>query len=223
MQIVEDRELRALALDALRVEYHMAERRPGLHQSELAYCLSKTYWERTDPSPFTETEVLLFAIGFGMERVVLAREVQPEPLEIDGIHLSLDTIKLFGPADLKTTRKRAAGRKGEDGFQLSDGWVKQFKTYAYGIKVLEFGVVIIHLIEPALSAYRLHFTQEELDENWEWLLQRKATLDQMLAADDPQPFRHNEDWECDHCRYKLKCQLSASIRPSNVVDIRGGN
>lgn len=258
MIITEDPALRTQALAALANEYNMASHRPGLHQSELSYCLTKSFWDRTSPLPLTEKEILLFSIGFGMERVILAREEIPKELILDGISCSLDTISLFGPADLKTTRMRAKGRKGEDGFQPPDGWKRQFMAYRYVLNkqmckcghekkyhwipakwrdqngpvpcwdclnkecknfesdptysVHDFGVIIIHLVEPEISAYRFQFSDQEMEENWSRLLDRSNQLESMLASNDPMPFTTNEEWECTHCRYKLMCQLEASKR-----------
>jgi hypothetical protein len=249
-----DPELRKQALLELRAEYKLDLDRPGLHQSSLSGCLTRSYNDKVDFIPPSDKQVGLFTIGFAFERVLLAQENRPEPFEVDGITLSLDTMYLFGPSDLKTTRKRAAGRKGENGFQMPEGWRRQFAAYLYGINAAfcdcghlrtdhefgwcqykgcvdphavvdrrqyDFGVVVLHLIEPEITAWRLTFTPEELEENWNWLLQRKRQLEWMLAHEDPQPFQHNADWECDDCVYSLRCGLQASLsglqKPSSLV------
>lgn len=254
MIITEDPALRTQALAALQVEYGMTSHRPGLHQSELSYCLTKSFWDRTAPLPLTEKEIVLFAIGFAAERVMLSREETPKELILDGISCSLDTISLFGPADLKTTRMRAKGRKGEDGFQPPEGWRHQFMAYRYALNRItieakmaalkleqevdfygryqfrqdvidlwvyadslpkvehDFGVIIIHLVEPEISAYRFQFSDEEMEANWARLMTRKTQLESMLETNDPRPFTTNSDWECTHCRYKLQCELTASQR-----------
>lgn len=239
MKIEADAELRKQALGALRSEYNMEVQRPGLHQSELSHCLSLSYWDRTDPQPIDETRVLLFAVGFGLERVLLGREQTPEPIVLDGITLSLDSLKLFGPVDLKSTRMRAAGRKGEDGFQFPPGWIRQMAAYRYTLNQLipdasvslyeatddsqSFGVIVVHLVEPEISAWRITYTPEELQSHWDWLLQRKVALERMLATESPEPFHHNEEWECGQgtnhsCSRLLSCQLFASLHPpENVI------
>jgi hypothetical protein len=261
MQFVADPELRTKALLELRLEYGMDVQRPGLHQSQLTHCLTQTYWDKTDPAPPNDKQVLLFAIGFMFERVILSREETPGPIEIDGITMSLDTVGLFGPADIKSTRMRAAGRKGAGGFQPPSSWEYQFKTYRYALNQVmcwcghrqdkhnagpynscsecafetnnmacnafeaspsyDFGVVVLHLVEPEITAWRYTFTQEELESNWNYLLQRKNQLQWMLAHEDPQPFKHNQSYECETCNHSLKCGLLASVqslqKPSNVM------
>jgi hypothetical protein len=224
-----DPELRSKALLELRLEYGMDVQRPGLHQSQLSHCLTQSYWDITDPSPPNDKQVLLFAIGFMFERVILSREETPGAIEIDGITMSLDTVGLFGPADTKSTRMRAAGRKAEGKFVPPESWKYQFMAYRYalnrstGSTEMDFGVVVLHLIEPEITAWRYTFTQEELESNWAYLLQRKSQLEWMLAHQDPQPFKHNQSYECETCQHSLKCGLLASVqslqKPETVLSL----
>ncbi len=216
MIFAEDPELRTAALQMLRDKYKMDTPREGLHQSQLSHCLTLSYHDMTDPLPPTDQEVKLYAIGFAFEEVLLATEQTPKAITMDGISLSLDSTDLFGPIDTKTTRMRAAGRKGEGGFQLPEGWRRQFATYAKALGVLSFGIVVMHLVEPELTAWRVSYTQQELDDNWAWYLDRASALESMLAAGDPQTYLWNAEqkpgsWDCEHCRYSLRCQLQASI------------
>src|ERR1700749_859887 len=116
MQISPDDQLQRAAVEALRSEDNMGVPRSGVHQSVLSHCLTRSYWDATDPEPITEKQVMYFALGFGMERVIFDRDHET-PIVVDGITLSLDDITKFGGGvDLKTTRMSAKGRKGEDGF-----------------------------------------------------------------------------------------------------------
>ncbi len=216
--------LRTEALNLIREEYGMNVRRPGVHQSELSHCLTLSYYDRTEPLALTDREAMLFAIGFAAERVMLRLgEVQPEAIEVDGITMSLDSINLLSsPFDLKTSRLRAAGRKGEGGFQAPLGWVRQFASYLVALNSLTdterltFSAVVMHLVEPELTAWNLEYTHNELAEHWGWLTTRHSQLDSMFASGNPMPFTSNEEWECgtgtDHqCRYLYRCQLWKSI------------
>ncbi len=236
MQIEPAPDLRASMVQALRDEYLNDRSGDGFHQSELAHCLTKSYRDRLEPMPPTDHEIKLFAIGFGMERVILRHhEPAPEPFEVDGITLSLDSLGLLGmPLDIKTTRMRAAGRKGEDGFQLPEGWKRQFAAYRYGLNVqrvaagltpeYHFGVICYHLIEPEVTAWQVIYTHNELVEHWQWLLGRKATLGRLLADRVPEPFQHNDgqspdSWECKGCCHSLTCQLEASLESLSKEEV----
>jgi hypothetical protein len=217
MQVTEDPQLKQQVVAALRTEFGMDSHRPGMHQSELSYCLTKAYWERTAPMPPTETEVTLWSIGFALERVIFVGQQQPEPLVLDGVTLSLDSLSLFGPVDLKSTRMRANGRKGEGGFQVPDRWKKQMAAYTYALIMLglatepSFGIVVMHLVEPKITAWQLTWEMHELAEHWAWLMDRSNQLENMLATQQPMPYQSNESWECEHCRYSLMCSMQKSL------------
>jgi hypothetical protein len=69
--------------------------------------------------------------------------------------------------------------------------------------------------KPTLHAYRLEFTQEELEDNWIWLVSRAELFKDLLKrrTDDPTelllppplslPLSH--EWECTECSYKEEC------------------
>lgn len=247
MQVNPDPQLQAAAVQALRDEYNLGTPRGGIHQSQLSHCLTRSFYDATDPEPITEKLVMYYAIGFAMERVIFDRGHE-QAIVVDGITLSLDDITKFGGGvDLKTTRKAANGRKGEDGFQFPETWERQFAAYVYGLNQLcecghvghqrpdftslkcetdsclcrgfkqvppayDFGVIVIHLVSAELRAYRVTYTHNELVENWAWLLTRYDQYLSMLAANDPQPFLHNESYECSDCPYYTRCALTASIK-----------
>lgn len=264
---------------ALRDEYMTDRLRPGLHMSQLIYCLSKTWWDHHDPEPPTDREVSLWSIGFAMERVMIHR-MHLEPLVLDGIHMTPD-FKLVEVADLKTTRKaptvsngcavcgepyrgHSASRMGHVyeptsmPFQFPAGWKRQFMAYRHGLNqltckcghslghhqhngyrnparkgamrdcygglskcdckqfqpaaVVAFDVVVMHLIQAEVTTWRVYFTQQELEDNWSWILQRANDLENMNAAQDPMPYQHlGFEGECSNCRYQLKCGLYASL------------
>ena len=240
MKIESNPDLRLRALEAIRVEYGISAQRPGLHQSELSYCLTKSYWNKTDYTPPDDKAAVMFAIGFAMERVLLERS-HPDPIEIDGITMSLDSLTAFEmPVDLKTTRKGSEtsggcgvcgepykghswasnGHKYVKGemvpFEMPEGWKRQAAAYRYALNrhriqsSYDFHFLVIHLVEADATAWTVTFTPQELEDNWNRLLQRKKLLQTMLDKGDPAPFTTNEDWECEHCPYLLRCQLQAS-------------
>lgn len=78
--------------------------------------------------------------------------------------------------------------------------------------VLAFDVVVMHLIQAELTTWRVYFTPQELEDNWTWILQRANDLESMNAGQNPMPFQHlGFPGECNNCRYKLRCELTASL------------
>ncbi len=212
-------DLKAVMLDIIREEHGLAVDRGGMHVSDLIYCLTKAYWAKTDPEPLTEAEIGLFSIGWGLERVMIPR-LHVKPLVVDGITGTIDFMLEDVPADLKSTRLAPDGRKGEGGFKMPEGWMHQFQAYRYMVNQAapsmyrpnQFIVAVLHLIQPVLKVWRLHFSHQELEENWQWLVDRSNILESMLAARNPMPYQHRlGEWECQGCTYSLKCGLVASL------------
>jgi hypothetical protein len=65
-----DSQLRNELIGRLRDKY-ITDREDWPHLSEVIYCLTKSYFERTDPIQVTEKELLYFSIGFALEDVLL--------------------------------------------------------------------------------------------------------------------------------------------------------
>jgi hypothetical protein len=66
---------------------------------------------------------------------------------------------------------------------------------------------------PTLDVTRIDFTQEEIDNNWAQMIQRRDLLQQMIADGKllPQPVAQMSgmSWECKDCPYKGgKCTIS---------------
>lgn len=62
--------------------------------------------------------------------------------------------------------------------------------------------------KPTLSAYKITFTQDELDANWAWLKQRKELYEGVLASGEGLPraiaIADGQTWLCDRCHYRDK-------------------
>lgn len=197
-------------MKSLRTEY--LTEKPFPHMAGLIYCLTKYYDDLTDPIAPTDEELLLFSVGFGLERVLLSGHERPESAFCEGIGFSVDFNSIEGiPAELKTTRMsvNTVASKG-----LPDGWIKQTKGYCHCRGVKSYLLTVLFLMGsykppfPIIKSFRLDFTEEEITENWDWLLERKAAIESFLADGiRPEPDSTNEPWECTNCRYKLRCDV----------------
>jgi hypothetical protein len=185
------------------------------HVSELVYCLTRSAYNRLKPLPPNQRETMLFATGIGLEQVVLRPHRTKEHGELDGIHWSADWVDYVeGLGELKSTRLSA--NKGAD--ELPETWKKQMMAYMKAKGVTEASLAVLHLMGnyappfPELRAWHMYAEQWEIDENWDWLLQRKAIyLDHVERNEVPKQFRYNEDWECTYCRYKLICDAFQQV------------
>ena len=62
--------------------------------------------------------------------------------------------------------------------------------------------------KPTLSAYKLTFTQDELDRNWAWMQDRRDKFVKILVTKELLPkieaIPSGQDWECGWCRFRGK-------------------
>lgn len=188
--------------------------------SGMIYCLTKTYYEEFHVVPDSQgrkiphhnkQQLLLFVTGLGLEKVLLSGRQISEAGEMDGIQWHVDH---FGsPTDfheVKSTRARA--NKDTSKPYTSDGWIKQIKAYCK-VKGIQSGTLtILHLFGsgsppfPDLLCWDFSLTQQEIDDNWNWILDRAATYQEFVnKGETPTPFKFNEDWECNNCNWKGLC------------------
>jgi hypothetical protein len=205
----------------LRLKY--THDRPDVpHLTELIYCLTKGYYDRFDRLQPTQKEMLYFAIGFGLEEVILrdATSLEPQLVEVDGVYMSLDYIALDGVGvDLKSTRMYPSKDDGSPSYGWPQGWRRQFMGYAKHLGQTEFDVAILYLGAPDLVAGRLSFTQQEMDDNWDHIMMRKTIYMAHVAGSMvPAPFTFTEDpsmWECKDkkgnptCKYYMRCEAAS--------------
>ena len=241
MHVSEDAEGTAALYQMVRDEYNMNQPRDGgLHGTSLLYCLTKLYYEHTDPLPITDTEVGLFSVGFGLERVLINSKADALPVKWDGISFTPDFWLLGDLADLKTTmmsegkslgcvkcgsewKGHSKAHKYEKNeqkapFEPPASWAKQFANYAYvmwkttGELRLQFRAAVLHLMTRTYKSYMYTFTQEELEDQWAQTSSRRDEYLRMLEQQRPEPYGHlGYEGECANCRYSTRCMLSASI------------
>ena len=209
---VRDEGLEQIVFSWLRED--MEEERPEISITSLIYCLTKTYYRNhmlVIDQP--ERETMLFATGLALEKVLMSKHQLPLAGECEGIAYHLDHFDSADDAprrliEVKSTRISLSREPDE----FSTGWQKQIRAYAYCMHVEEAYFVIIHLMGgyrppfPELRAWHVYLPQQEIGDNWAWLLERKETYEQFIEAEEvPTPYQYNEGWECENCAYKVVC------------------
>jgi hypothetical protein len=245
LRIEEDPIGTAALIQMVRDEYLTDEPRDAeftIHGTSLIYCLTKQYWQDTDPLPPSDEEVTMWSVGYGLERRILARK--EEAVELDGIVLSPDFRLMGSLADLKTTMMAPEkslgcakcgepyqGHKGhkyekneqKQPFEPPASWVKQFQNYSYvqwkltGVFDPVFRAAVLHLVPRLYKSYVFTFEERELEDNWARTLERRDSFIRMHEEKKPEPFGHlGFEGECNYCRYKLRCELSSSINMNRL-------
>jgi len=212
----------------------MHDRSGEIHFSDTMNCLTRAYWEKTDPIPVNNDVLGMFAIGFALEDILL----KPYPItgeslvpsySYEGMHFSPDyfTTSIVGEMDLKTTRmwsepdgRPKITKDRPNGFP--EGWFKQFMGYAHRfgptpadesclMDYVDYSVAILYLGSGTLVAGTIRFSWDEVELNMAHHLHRAAILEDQLNKEmPPTPFVYCELWECKNCRYFNRCKTTES-------------
>jgi len=205
-------ELSRLILNHLSDKYKLKQPREGIHLSTLVYCLTRSYLDRQHNIEPTDEELMLFALGYGLQDVLTPPDATTPTLEMDGIVYRPDMLLAYpgskdaGLVEVKTTRKSS---KTDD---LPDTWLEYIMGGCHFRNTTTYDLVILYLMGnyappfPRMVSYRLEFSQKELDENCRYLTTRRDVYQSHLADNTPPtPRIWCKVWECKNCRYNLQC------------------
>ncbi len=136
--------------------------------------------------PGTKPNLLWAEVGFLWEDVIghtfchYDTVFRPNEIQVDGIYMSPDGIEATNwiLEEYKATWKSTRRLPQENWY-----WMMQVKAYCYGIETLEARMRILYLNgdyaqhrEPIVKAFALTFTQRELDENWQAILNQAKEM-----------------------------------------------
>lgn len=206
-------------------EMHQAMYEPDRNQpsvSGMIYCLTKTYYENEMTVPNVDgsipvhrnrQQLLLFASGSGLEKVLLSGRQRSEKGETEGIQWHVDHIgddRLF--YEIKSTRKGVPKTENYEE-ELSLGWRRQVLAYFKATGITSGKIAVLHLMGdykppfPDIRIYDLVASEDEIESNWTWIKQRAVTyLKFVKQSQPPEPFQYNMDFECGYCNWKILCE-----------------
>lgn len=206
-------------------------KREGIHCSDLIYCLNKQVLRRLMPLPPDEHTILLYSLGWSTQHELTGKFGDEPTITKDGIQVTKDAL-----FDSKPWECKASFKSSERGIEDEDSWLSQIMAQCYVSGTTEAYLTRMELAgnwksifgkkeekslpenqKPSLSAWKLEFTQEELDDNWVWLQRRATLFGGLLGQTDltkiqllpkPNALPANHDWECTFCskEYKALCE-----------------
>jgi len=215
MERVDNPEMARKIINHLAEQYNILDKREPNHLSSYIGCLTKTYFDSKPKAVLpTEQEVLLFLLGYGLQDTLTPADTTTPVLEKEGIIYRPDIVfPLMGNrlVEVKTTRRSAKHHFTEDA--IPETWLVYMKGGCYICDKVVYDLAILYMMGnyappfPQLYYDTFYFTDEEIADNWTYILQRKATLDSAIENNTPPtPFEHCYLWECQHCRYNLVCK-----------------
>lgn len=224
----ENPELRQLMLAHLAEKYKLLEVREPNHLSSYCYCLTRQYFDQRSASEATEEELMLFAIGYGLQDVLTPKDATAPVIEKHGIIYRPDMIipgrqSVDRLTELKTTRKSAKNHWLDE--QLPETWLAYMKGGCYIRDTVEYDLIVLYMMGtynppfPTIMADTFTFSDTEIADNWNWIQPRQSELDRCLKEDvPPEPYKWCFSWECKYCRNKLICEQI--VRMNTGPDVR---
>ena len=199
---------------------YMAYDRTGLHASTLIFCNYKGFFEATDAEKnVMDDRTMLFILGHAIQFMLYpVTQEESKVFEVDGIRLTPDLIDTsissyyLRLAEVKSTRASSAK------FSLYDNphYTMQMANYCKAVGVLEcdfIGFLLAGDYKPPLpkaACWKVAFTQDEIDYNWEEMLRRKKIFEKALQDNRlPEPLIHMS-WECKYCDYVDVCPIKGA-------------
>jgi len=214
MKRVDNPELKRKILQHLSELYKIKEVRESGHLSSYITCRTKSFLDSQGTAEPTDEEVMLFALGYGLQDVLTPKDARTPVIFRDGISYRPDMILSTRLNEIKTTRKSAKYHFMEDSLPVT--WIDYMMGGCYMADTNEYDLIILYLMGdysppmPDIYAETIYYEQDEIESNWQKILANKAVLDKAIADKvPPEPFKNCYDWECRLCRYKLVCQSLA--------------
>jgi len=212
-----------------KIEEREFKERTGTHQSDICYCLNKQALRRLFPQEPNRKELLLYSIGWATQAWLTGHLEDVEPKVVDGITVTLDALhcpKCGSITNVGTTCSSCGGQlypfELKASYQSSNraveengAWIRQILSQCHVMDVTTAYLSRFEIMgnwkikegdRPTLSAWKLDFTQEEIDHNWEWLRERKDVFEEILETRVLVPkivaIPSGQVFECAWCNYK---------------------
>lgn len=208
MKRVDNPELKRKVLDHLASLYNIREVREPNHLSSYILCRTKTFLDQKQAAQPNDEEVMLFALGYGLQDVLTPKEADAPLINVSGIIYRPDMILSTRLNEIKTTRKNVKNHYIDE--YIPQTWLDYMKGGCIMMGAKEYDLIVLYIVPCQLYCDTFYFTEAELQENWEKILRNQKVLDDALkSGKPPTPFQHCYDWECKHCRYQLVCNTIA--------------
>jgi len=210
-------ELQRKLLTHLANLYKIKEIREPNHLSSYIGCRTKSFFDHKQAIEPTDQEVMLFALGYGLQDVLTPKEAKAKLYNFEGViyrpdmSFTVSKSEIDILTELKTTRKSAKHHYIDDSIPLT--WLSYMKGGCKIVGTLTYDLAVLYMMGnyappfPQIYCDTFEFTEAEIEENWNTIKANKLVLDTANESGiPPTPFSHCYEWECQYCRYKLMCE-----------------
>jgi len=222
MRRTENPEMRRKLLNHLASQYKIKEIREPNHLSSFVGCRTRTFFDQQQAIEPTDDEVMMFALGYGLQDVLTPEAVEEGYYDYKGVLYRPDMNFEANPSEIakllemKTTRRSAKYHYIDTEIPVT--WTMYMKGGCKITGTTTYDLAVLYMMGnyappfPQLYCDKFYFNQDEIDENWQIIMRNKEVLDNAIElGKPPEPFAHCFGWECKFCRYKLMCQVLSPI------------
>lgn len=210
--VEKDEEVRAEILQRIKTKWIESSTRDPfeIHLSDLIYCPTFKYWQGLMKFNPTDQQVMYWVVGLGLERILLEDTDitnRPDSKQVDDIWVSPDYLMLNEEdlTELKSTRQYL-NKEEEPTYGWPDTWIQQMMGYCYVWGRQTYRLAGMFIIPAKLIGRKFTFYTEDLKEFWNYILDRKAVLQEAWKQQlPPEPFAYAEDWMCKRCPAQMMC------------------
>lgn len=245
MEIVRDESLEQKIFAAMKGRRKYRKKQPKSMQFalfEVITCLNKSYLKRFHDYPIPDSLFILFAMGNAAESILTGGGPHAPALYLDEVYMGVDSPGFrdtgeFLPWECKLSFTSSAKEVNEQ-YQIQIlSYMKGYTTnFPDKPPCTEFALPCIHIMgdwrwvfdrtgkqgseHPLLRAHRCKATQEEIDDNWDWVQARKGIL-QAALINDTFPSEITEyyakPWMCTKCECWQDCP--APMKPLDSFSV----
>lgn len=182
--------------------------------TDLIYCLTKAYFkQRYFPELEDRRTILQFYQGIFTEQAIFGEAQNATKGEFEGVFYHTDHVA--GPVLEETKTTASALNKAPDNIPFYQQ--RQVMGYMKAEGLTKARFIIWYKsgnykppTQPDLAVWDVIVDQDEIDANWEYMLERKQILmTHVEAKTTPRPYTYRTlgDMECNGCQFESLCQL----------------
>lgn len=178
--------------------------RTGIHASDLL-ALKQAYWQRIKPLPPTKSEIIYWLSGLAHEAALLhiTQFKHGKASQWENIWYTPDVF-MGVPIEVKTSRRGFVVKAGKEAQQYNN-YLQQLAMYCAAENSQEGWLIVWYLVmmdekrrntEPDFFAYKVNFTEGELEKTRKEMQEKRDLLTKALYIENVNILPDCDTWKC---------------------------